>query len=53
MTDKEISDIVEVADYVLKEPWRFASGDEIFAKGILDLAADLAALKKEQRVKQS
>lgn len=48
MTDKEIQDIVEVAQYVLAEPWRFAPGDEILAKGIVDLASDLTALKKER-----
>jgi len=48
MTDKEIHDIVEVAEYVLAEAWRCAPGDEILAKGILNLAADLAALKKER-----
>lgn len=46
MTDKEVQDIVEVAQYVLAEPWRFAAGDDILAKGILDLAADVAELKR-------
>jgi hypothetical protein len=46
MTDKEVHDIVEVAQCVIAEPWRFAAGDDILAKGILDLAADLAELKK-------
>jgi len=45
MTDKEIHDIVEVAEYVLSEPWRFVDGDYILAKGIMDLAADLKVLK--------
>jgi hypothetical protein len=53
MTDKEVRDIVEVAEYVLAAPWRFASGDEILAKGILDLAADLNALKAEQGMVKS
>lgn len=46
MTDKEIRDIVEVAQYVLAEPWRFGAGDDILAKGILDLAAEVADLKR-------
>jgi hypothetical protein len=49
MKYKEIRDIVEVAEYVLAEPWRFASGDEILAKGILDLAAEVTSLKKASR----
>jgi hypothetical protein len=45
MTDKEVRDVVEVAEYVLAEPWRFGNGDEILAKAILDLAKDRAELQ--------